>query len=219
MKRLVGFLLFCACVVYLTGCTSRPPSAVQFMETYHRASKLKEKELAYSDFGFSFTGKFPAMICSNDVSWNKVCEDENSYAQELPADLAGQITFLMFSHFLFGLDFHYVDIDYFVGAAFDHFGVMAWMNIARSSVFKWPGYGITFMERFPINENASWGLTQHVEHDVFMGRYVSDEYVEVGGGAYVLGRDNVKWTVGLEMRYGVKLNDRTGHLTLTLSVL
>ena len=218
MKRFEGFLLFCACVVYLTGCASRPPSAVQFMETYHRASELKESKFAYADFGFSFTGKFPAMICSEDVSWNKVCEDENSYAQELPVDVAGQITFLIFSHFLFGLDLHYVDMDYFAGTAFDHFGVMAWADVA-GSFFKWPGYGITFMEQFPVNENVSWGLTQHVERNVFMNRYDSDEFFEVGGGAYVLGRDNGKWTVGLEMRYGVKLKDGTGHLSLTLSAL
>lgn len=222
MNRFCCLLLLVSCVLNFTGCTTRPPSAVQFMETYRRSMELKEKPDAYVDFGFSLLGSFPAIICQRDVSWKSVCNAENEYADQLPYDLSGQMTVLMDSHFLIGAELHYIDLNFFVGTAFEHFGVMGWVDAVGSVADKTPGIGLMIMEQFPIGDIVSWGIMQHVQQGVTIGTYHSDRYLEVGGGAYILGKGNGHkghWSVGLELLYGVKVKDGTGHIDLRLSVL
>ena len=152
MNRFCCLLLLVSCVLNFTGCTTRPPSAVQFMETYRRSMELKEKPDAYVDFGFSLLGSFPAIICQRDVSWKSVCNAENEYADQLPYDLSGQMTVLMDSHFLIGAELHYIDLNFFVGTAFEHFGVMGWVDAVGSVADKTPGIGLMIMEQFPIGD-------------------------------------------------------------------
>ena len=66
MRCFICICLFCFFFVYLTGCVSRAPSAMQFMEIYHLAKESKKEKPAYPGAGFSVSGKISSSVCSHD---------------------------------------------------------------------------------------------------------------------------------------------------------
>lgn len=215
MNRICPLLALVFCVICFTGCATRPPSALQFMESYRKSSAPENKKVV--NLSGSVIAKFPALTDSeNKAVYN---DDDNIFDKEFPEDFSGQLTYSP-SHFVTGFDVHVFDLSPFAGVAFDHFGAMAWFDVA-GLLAKMPGYGLMFIEQFHVGDAFSWGITQHVSHDVYFfrrGTFRNVDYMEVGGGAYVLLR-NDGHAMGLEGRYGRKVTDGMSHFALALSFM
>jgi len=214
INSLLVLVLFIACI---TGCASRPPSALQFMEAYKRCSAPQSKKVV--NLSGAAVANFPAVTKRSNVEGRG---DDNIFLEEMPEDLSGQLTFSV-SHFVSGFDIHVFDLSPFVGVAFEHFGAMAWFELGGllETDTHGPGYGLQIIEQFHVGENFSWGMSQHVSHNVYFfrrGSLGTVDFMEVGGGAYILGRAD-KHAIGLEGRYGRKVTDGMSHFALALSFM
>lgn len=217
MNRICPLYVLVLCVACFMGCATRPPSAMQFMESYKKSSAPQNKKVV--NLSGSVIAKFPAVTewFKNNSAKNK--DDDNIFYEEFPEDFSGQLTYSL-SHFVTGFDIHVFDLSPFAGVAFDHFGAMAWFDLAGILAEK-PGYGLMLIEQFHVGKSYSWGITQHVSHDVFFSPRGSSrdvDYIEVGGGAYVLLRTD-RHAVGLDGRYGRKVTDGMSHFALALSFM
>ena len=89
MNRIFSLFVLFVSVVCFTGCASRPPSAMQFMEAYKKCSSPQSKKVV--NLSASLVANFPAVT----EWWSHVegHEDDNIFLEEIPEDFSGQLTF------------------------------------------------------------------------------------------------------------------------------
>ncbi len=212
--RIINVLLLILGVVLFTGCATRPPSSMFFMESYHK------KETDPFNLGVSFTANLPS-IYTYDHEEKK---DNNIYEYEIPVDMSVQLCFPLKSHFLWGMGVFLGDGFAYAGFAWDHFGVMAWSDFGGWFAMI-PASGLSTIEQIHIGKDISLGISQHLEFNWFVSDYRTEFYKEYAGGLYLLKRRGVdKKTVGLEFRYGRIFSDRASldgnsHLAISLSFI
>ena len=214
MMRIINVLLLILGVVLFTGCATRPPSSMFFMESYHK------KETDPFNLGVSFTANLPS-IYTYDHEEKK---DNNIYEYEIPVDMSVQLCFPLKSHFLWGMGVFLGDGFAYAGFAWDHFGVMAWSDFGGWFAML-PGFGLSTIEQIHIGKDFSLGISQHVEVNWFVSDYSTEYYKEYAAGLYLLKRRVVgKKTAGLEFRYGRIFSERDAldgcsHLAISLSLI
>ncbi len=216
MMRIINVLLLILGVVLFTGCATRPPSSMFFMESYHK----KETDGDKFNLGFSVTANLPSIYTYDHEEKN----DNNIFEYEIPADFSFEMLFPSESHFLWGTGMYLGDGFIYAGFAWDHFGVMAWSDFGGWFAML-PGFGLSTIEQIHIGKDFSLGISQHVEVNWFVSDYSTEYYKEYAAGLYLLKRRVVgKKTAGLEFRYGRIFSERDAldgcsHLAISLSLI
>ena len=214
--RIISVLLLILGVVLFTGCATRPPSSMFFMESYHK----KETDGDKFNLGFSVTANLPSIYTYDHEEKN----DNNIFEYEIPADFSFEMLFPSESHFLWGTGMYLGDGFIYAGFAWDHFGVMAWSDFGGWFAML-PGFGLSTIEQIHIGKDFSLGISQHVEVNWFVSDYSTEYYKEYAAGLYLLKRRVVgKKTAGLEFRYGRIFSERDAldgcsHLAISLSLI
>lgn len=214
--RIINVLLLILGVVLFTGCATRPPSSMFFMESYHK----KETDGDKFNLGFSVTANLPSIYTYDHEEKN----DNNIFEYEIPADFSFEMLFPSESHFLWGTGMYLGDGFIYAGFAWDHFGVMAWSDFGGWFAML-PGFGLSTIEQIHIGKDFSLGISQHVEVNWFVSDYSTEYYKEYAAGLYLLKRRVVgKKTAGLEFRYGRIFSERDAldgcsHLAISLSLI
>lgn len=214
--RFINVLLLILGVVLFTGCATRPPSSMFFMESYHK----KETDGDKFNLGFSVTANLPSIYTYDHEEKN----DNNIFEYEIPADFSFEMLFPSESHFLWGTGMYLGDGFIYAGFAWDHFGVMAWSDFGGWFAML-PGFGLSTIEQIHIGKDFSLGISQHVEVNWFVSDYSTEYYKEYAAGLYLLKRRVVgKKTAGLEFRYGRIFSERDAldgcsHLAISLSLI
>ena len=225
MMRFICVLLLLFYAVLFTGCATRPPSPMFFMETYHR----KEISDDRSNWGFSLIANLPSIYTYEHEP--KKLKDVNIYEYEIPIDFSFQYWRSVKSHFVWGVGGFLGDGFIYAGFAWDYLGVMAWSDFGSLIVmlptfgFFVPAFGFSTVEQIHISKDISLGISQHVEYNWFVSSYETNYYQEFAGGLYLLKRRGEgKKTIGLELRYGKVFSeiyklDGSHHLAIMLSFI
>ena len=188
----LGMLLLIALV--LTGCTSHPPSAAQFMNVNPKGFSFIVGGAAR--MGDLYSGRSPIDVDNID--------EENSWDVDLSM-------LYQFEHALVGFSFENDSFRPLAGARWRYIGLQGWAGMG-SMQGKDGGIsgGLMLIEEYPILDNLKVGISEHISQNAYivdpncggLGIPSTYGYGEFGVGTYLTFAG-----FSLEFRYGREISE------------